>query len=66
MVEANSNKLDSSLADLHKTLSVVSTHIDAITHHLEGSSRNMHEFTRQIKENPGLLIRGSAQTEEVK
>ena len=66
MVETNSNKLDSSLADLHKTLSVVSTHIDAITHHLEGSSRNMHEFTRQIKENPGLLIRGSAQTEEAK
>ena len=66
MVETNSNKLDSSLADLQKTLSVISTHIDAITHHLEGSSRNMHEFTRQIKENPGLLIRGSAQTEEAK
>ena len=66
MVETNSNKLDSSLTDLQKTLSVISTHIDAITHHLEGSSRNMHEFTRQIKENPGLLIRGSAQTEEAK
>ena len=66
MVETNSNKLDSSLADLQKTLLVISTHIDAITHHLEGSSRNMHEFTRQIKENPGLLIRGSAQTEETK
>ena len=66
MVETNSDKLGSSLTGLEKTLSVISTHIDVITHHLEGSSRNMHEFTRQIKENPGLLIRGSAQTEEAK
>ena len=66
MLEDNDNKMSGSLTDLQKTLSVMSTHIDAITHHLEGSSRNIHEFTRQIKENPGLLIRGSAQVEEVK
>jgi phospholipid/cholesterol/gamma-HCH transport system substrate-binding protein len=65
MLEDNDNKMSGSLTDLQKTLSVMSTHIDAITHHLEGSSRNIHEFTRQIKENPGLLIRGSAQVEEV-
>ena len=65
MLEENDGKMNASLIDLQKTLSVMSTHIDAITHHLEGSSRNMHEFTRQIKENPGLLIRGSAQIEEV-
>ncbi|MCZ6802810.1 MAG: hypothetical protein O7D86_02450 [Proteobacteria bacterium] len=65
MIENNDGKMDASLTDLQKTLSVISTHIDTITHHLEGSSRNIHEFTRQIKENPGLLIRGSAQTEKV-
>lgn len=65
MLEDNDGKMSTSLTDLQKTLSVMSTHIDAITHHLEGSSRNIHEFTRQIKENPGLLIRGSAQVEEV-
>jgi phospholipid/cholesterol/gamma-HCH transport system substrate-binding protein len=64
-IENNDGKMNASLTDLQKTLSVISTHIDAITHHLEGSSRNIHEFTRQIKENPGLLIRGSAQTEKV-
>ena len=63
-IENNDGKLNSSLTDLQKTLFVISTHIDAITHHLEGSSRNIHEFTRQIKENPGLLIRGSAQTDK--
>tara|TARA_R110002072_G_scaffold32211_8_gene98635 strand:- start:11855 stop:12865 length:1011 start_codon:yes stop_codon:yes gene_type:complete len=65
MLENSDGKMSASLTDLQKTLSVMSTHVDAITHHLEGSSRNMHEFTRQIKENPGLLIRGSAQIEEV-
>ncbi len=65
ILEDNDGKMSDSLTDLQKTLSVMSTHIDAITHHLEGSSRNIHEFTRQIKENPGLLIRGSAQIEEV-
>lgn len=64
MIENNDGKMNASLTDLQKTLSVISTHIDTITHHLEGSSRNIHEFTRQIKENPGLLIRGSAQTEK--
>lgn len=61
MLEDNDGKMDASLTDLQKTLSVMSTHIDAITNHLEGSSRNMHEFTRRIKENPSLLFRGSAQ-----
>jgi phospholipid/cholesterol/gamma-HCH transport system substrate-binding protein len=64
MLEDNDGKMNASLTDLQKTLSVMSTHIDAIAHHLEGSSRNMHEFTRQIKENPGLLIRSSAQTDK--
>lgn len=63
-IENNDGKLNASLTDLQKTLSVISTHIDTITHHLEGSSRNIHEFSRQIKENPGLLIRGSPQTDK--
>ena len=64
MLEDNDGKMNASLTDLQKTLSVMSTHIDAITNHIEGSSRNMHEFTRQIKENPSLLIRSSAQTDK--
>lgn len=64
VLEDNDGKMNASLTDLQKTLSVMSTHIDAITHHLEGSSRNIHEFTRQIKENPSLLIRSSAQSDK--
>lgn len=65
IVETNDGKLNDSFSDIQKTLSVISTHIDVIAHHLEGSSRNMQEFTRQIKDNPSLLIRGSSQTDKV-
>jgi phospholipid/cholesterol/gamma-HCH transport system substrate-binding protein len=64
MLEDNDGRMKASLIDLQKTLSVISTHIDSITNHLEGSSRNMHEFTRQIKENPSLLIRSAAQPDK--
>lgn len=65
IVESNDGKLDDSFTDIQKTLSVIATHIDTIAHHLEGSSRNMQEFTRQIKDNPSLLIRSSSQTDKV-
>jgi phospholipid/cholesterol/gamma-HCH transport system substrate-binding protein len=60
LVGDNSAALNASVTDLKKTLYVAAQHIDAIAHHLEGASRNIHEFTRQIRENPGLLLRGSA------
>jgi phospholipid/cholesterol/gamma-HCH transport system substrate-binding protein len=59
----NREDLRGSVEDLRKTLRTVSGSIDSTVYHLEGSSRNMHEFTRQIRENPSLLIRGSPQPE---
>ena len=60
VVDDNSAALKSSVTDLKKTLYVTSQHIDAIAHHLEGASRNMQEFSRQIRENPSLLLRGAS------
>ena len=49
--------------DVKKTLSEtryfvesVSRHIDSINQNMEGAARNMYEFTRQIRQNPGLLL----------
>jgi len=47
-----------SLVDLQSTLETVSRHIDAIANNLEGTTRNMNEFSGQIRDNPGVLIRG--------
>jgi phospholipid/cholesterol/gamma-HCH transport system substrate-binding protein len=56
MISENRPNLKASLQDLRNTLHVVSEKISSITHHLDGSSRNLHEFSRQIRQNPGLLM----------
>lgn len=56
MVSENRPNIKASLQDLRNTLHVVSEKISSITHHLDGSSRNLHEFSRQIRQNPGLLM----------
>lgn len=44
----------------------VSRHIDAINQNMEGAARNMYEFTRQIRQNPGLLLGGQAPEDKAK
>jgi phospholipid/cholesterol/gamma-HCH transport system substrate-binding protein len=46
------------LRELDHSLSAVARHIDAIAADLETSSRNLSEFTRQIREDPGVIVRG--------
>jgi len=58
MVERNGKNVDKSTADLEYILRTVSQNIDAITNNLEGTTRNMNEFSRLIRQNPGLLISG--------
>jgi len=48
-----------SVAHLRDTLEVISQHIDSFVFNMEGTSRNLYEFTRQVRQNPGLLL-GSA------
>jgi phospholipid/cholesterol/gamma-HCH transport system substrate-binding protein len=39
-------------------MAAISRRIDSITGDLESTTRNMNEFSRQIRENPGVLVRG--------
>lgn len=59
----NRENLDQALKDLRYTMQSVSKSIDAITYNMEGTSRNLFEFSRQIRDNPGVIIRGN-RTEE--
>lgn len=63
-VSENSEAVSQSVKDLRYTLRVVSEHIDAISYNLEGTSRNMHEFAREIRQNPGLLLGGRTSSGE--
>jgi phospholipid/cholesterol/gamma-HCH transport system substrate-binding protein len=42
----------------------VALRADAIAHNLEATTRNMNEFSQQIRENPGLIIRGRSAADE--
>ncbi len=66
LISENRPNLRAAIADMRKTLAVVAQNIDTIAYNLEGSSRNMNEFTRQIRENPGLLLGSSPQRERGK
>ena len=63
VVDDNRESLKAAATDLKKTLYVTSQHIESIAHHLEGASRDIHEFSRQIRENPTLLLRGTPPTD---
>jgi len=59
LVEENRGNLDQSLKDVHYTLRSMTQTIDSIVHNLDGASRNMNEFSRLIRQNPGLLLGGT-------
>jgi len=44
----------------------VSRHIDSINQNMEGAARNMYEFSRQIRQNPGLLLGGTPAEDQAK
>ncbi len=50
--------------DLRYSLDIVARHVDSITHNLDGTSRNMLEFSRSLRQNPGLLLRGAPARDE--
>lgn len=53
----NRAPLRDAVRSLSYSLGIVAEHIDAVSQNLEGTSRNMAEFSRLIKQNPGLLLR---------
>ncbi len=63
LVAGNTATVDASLKDLRYTLQTVARSIDAVTYNLEGTTRNFNEFSRQIRDDPALLI-GGRRTED--
>ncbi|MGB0695234.1 MAG: MlaD family protein, partial [Rhodospirillaceae bacterium] len=66
LIERNGGHVDDSMVNLRYTLDSVARRIDGITHNLEGTARNMAEFSRAIRQNPGLLLRGGSPTDEAR
>jgi phospholipid/cholesterol/gamma-HCH transport system substrate-binding protein len=63
VMDANSDNLDRSLKDAQHTLGAIARNIDTLVHNLDGAARNMNEFSRLIRQNPGLLLNGTPREE---
>lgn len=59
LVQSNRDEIDAMTGDLQHSAETLARHIDSINHHLDGAARNMYEFSRQIRQNPGLLLGGT-------
>lgn len=63
-VDENRPNLRDSTADLRYILRSVAQNIDAVNYNLEGTSRNMFEFSRLLRKDPSVLLRGAAPGED--
>ena len=64
MVGENRSQVRQSIADLKHVADSLARHVDAVNQNLEGTARNMFEFSREIRKNPGLLLSGSKPSEK--
>lgn len=65
MVAAGAPSIDSALADTQYALRALTTNMDNILNNLDGTARNMNEFSRMIRRNPGVLLNGTPPEEVV-
>ena len=66
LVDDNAGNVDESVRSLRYTLDTISRYVDDISHNTETTTRNLAEFSRAIRENPGLLVSGSPQDDQSK
>ena len=53
----NRGDIRSATTDLATVMASLSSRMNVITHHLESATRNLDEFSREIRRNPGQLLR---------
>ncbi|SDH45219.1 MlaD family protein [Roseospirillum parvum] len=64
MVDGNQVAVTDTIEEMRYTMKAISRRIDTITYNLDGTARNMFEFSRSIRQNPGLLLGGSPPADE--
>jgi len=59
LVGGNRHTVDKALTDARYTLRTISRNIDSIMQNVDVTSRNLNEFSREIRQNPSMLLGGS-------
>lgn len=65
MVGKNDGDVRRTIADARYIVESLARRIDAINENMEGMSRNMLEFSRQIRQSPGLLLTSKPVSDDV-
>ncbi|MCW9024045.1 MAG: MlaD family protein [Gammaproteobacteria bacterium] len=66
LVDDNSGDIRQAVTDLRTTLDVLSQNINMIVHNMATTSRNMNEFTHELRRNPSALINSKPATDAAK
>lgn len=56
LLKGNRPEIDRAVADLRASLAVIAQYAGTVSYNLEGTSRNLLELSRALRENPGLLL----------
>jgi phospholipid/cholesterol/gamma-HCH transport system substrate-binding protein len=64
LAENSEADVEQSADDARYILGLLARNVDTIMHNAETTTRNIQEFSRQIRANPGLLIRGGSADDE--
>ncbi len=63
MIGANRENVDKSVTDVQFALRALTQSLGSILYNLDGTSRNMNEFSRLIRQNPGMLLNSTPRDE---
>ncbi len=66
LVTGPEGNVETILSETRYIVESLSRHVDSINQNMEGAARNMNEFSRQIRANPGLLLGGAPQDDKAK
>ncbi len=64
MISDNKEAVKTSVNDLRHVADTVASYVDSVNRNLDGAARNMYEFSRSIRQNPGLLLGGTPPADE--
>lgn len=63
LVNKNKDNIDKSISSMSATTQLMNNKLESILYQLEVTSQNINDFSNQIKNNPGALIRNKTQTD---
>ena len=58
LMNENNKDLRQAVLDLRTSMDVVANNINSVVDHIDTTARNMSEFSRQIRNNPGVILNG--------